>query len=170
MSVVMPKPPSEHAERIARNLARFREELGISQPKMASAVGVPANTWIAWEKGRRIPKGDMLYRIADALDRSSDDLAAESPPPAVNPLAPCFGLAVISDEAPPDLVRRASAMVRDLNREYRKIAADRAAAPGPSQADRNEAAARVAQQLAATVGARSRVAKHGPASTPKRSK
>lgn len=129
----MPKPPTDHEKRIARNLRAFREEFGLSQSKMASAVGVPTDTWIKWETGARTPGGDMIFRIADAVDRPTDDLAAETPPPARTSIPPAFGLVVVDERVNYDLKRRAELVVADLNREHRRLigVAEKGAPPKP---------------------------------------
>jgi transcriptional regulator with XRE-family HTH domain len=170
MTDPMAKAPSDQQVRIARNLAQFRKELGLSQPKMGQVVGVPANTWVAWETGRRTPKGDMIFRIADAFDRPAEDLIAENPPAAVNPIAPCFGLAVIDEDAPTEMVKRASTLIKDLNREHRKLVLAQGGSPGHTQTEREKVGARAARALGLTPSSQTPVAKRGRSGTPRRSK
>jgi len=71
--------------------ARLREErnrLGLSQPKLAEAVGVSKNTVIAWEKGTTSPnavqlsglsvlKFDVLYILTGQYAGPSEPLAPD---------------------------------------------------------------------------------------------
>jgi transcriptional regulator with XRE-family HTH domain len=116
----MAKPLSERKKRTAANLRFFREELGISQAKMAAAIGVPANTWSTWEQGGRSPSAEMIYRIAEVLDRSADDIAAEKPEPTALPYPPAVALIQVDSNADQATLKMAAHYVRELNRKHRQ--------------------------------------------------
>lgn len=120
MGLSVAKPANPQVERIARNLRSFREEFGLSQPKMAAVVGVPPDTWIKWEAGTRTPGGEMLFRIADAIDRSVDDIGAEKPTPMPNRKPPALALSVLDNAIGADLLAEASRFLRDVNRKHRQ--------------------------------------------------
>jgi transcriptional regulator with XRE-family HTH domain len=116
----MAKQRTERQNRVARNLVFFRKEFGLSQAKIAAAVGVPANTWSSWEQAIRAPGTEMMFRIAEVLDRTVDELAAEKPEPSALPFPPAVALIVVDDAADPDALKNAVAYVRDLNRKHRQ--------------------------------------------------
>ncbi len=168
MTIVMAKTAPEELSQLARNLRRFRTDLGLSQAKMGQVVGVPADTWIKWETGHRTPGGDMIFRIADALDRPSDDLNSATPSKGSD-IAPGFGLAVVDDSMPLELVKRASTLIRDLNREHRKMVAA-AGRPAPDQHDRAKLAKSVAPPQGRPAGKASPAAKPQQSGTRPQSK
>ena len=51
-----------------------REQKGISQKEFAEKIGVPANTLCQWETGKREPDYEMLKKIANCLEVSTDYL------------------------------------------------------------------------------------------------
>jgi transcriptional regulator with XRE-family HTH domain len=126
----MAKPLSERKKRTAANLRFFRKELGISQAKMAAAIGVPANTWSTWEQSGRSPSAEMIYRIAEVLDRSADDIAAEKPEPAALPYPPAVALIQVDDDVDPAMLKMAAHYVRELNRKHRQRRAKQRQAVG----------------------------------------
>lgn len=61
-------------ERFAENLRRFRENAGYKQAKdFASVLGIKYSTYMPYEQGRE-PKYELLCKIADLLNVSTDDL------------------------------------------------------------------------------------------------
>ena len=61
-------------DRLAINIAQYREERGLSQREAAAAVGVSTNTWARWERGERTPKLERWDRIAAVLGTSAPSL------------------------------------------------------------------------------------------------
>jgi predicted transcriptional regulator len=53
---------------IAQDVADRRQELGLSQRKLAELVGTTQSAIARLERGGRPPRIDTLLRIADALD------------------------------------------------------------------------------------------------------
>lgn len=54
------------------NLKEFREQLGLTQEKMAYLCGVHVNTWGKWERRERQPPAiaEMYFRIIIWLNRT----------------------------------------------------------------------------------------------------
>ena len=67
---------------LGNRLKKLREELGMSQAKLAAKTGIPVSTLRFWEYGLRTPLLDATLRVAEALGVSLDELAgrAESRP------------------------------------------------------------------------------------------
>jgi transcriptional regulator with XRE-family HTH domain len=116
------------AERIAKNIKRFRKEWDISASQLAAIMGAPANTVQSYERGDR---GALraIYRIADAFGRPADHLRMDDPPGPVEPHPPAFGLVPIAKEVDEDLVERARLAIADINREHRARERKRARPP-----------------------------------------
>lgn len=55
-------------------LRKHREATDISAAELAEAVGVSPLTVFAWERGRSMPNGAVLFRVAAALSCSFVDL------------------------------------------------------------------------------------------------
>lgn len=57
------------------NLRHYREQAGYKTAKeFADILNIPYNTYTAYENQKREPKIDMLIKIADLLQVSTDDL------------------------------------------------------------------------------------------------
>lgn len=57
------------------NLRHYREKAGYKTAKdFSNALGIPYNTYTAYENQKREPKLDMLVKIADLLNVSTDEL------------------------------------------------------------------------------------------------
>lgn len=56
------------------NLRYYREKVGYSTKKIAELLGISANTYAGYEIRGREPKYEMLVKIADLLQVSTDDL------------------------------------------------------------------------------------------------
>jgi len=67
---------------LGNRLKKLREELGMSQAKLAAKTGIPVSTLRFWEYGLRTPLLDATLHVAEALGVSLDELAgrAESRP------------------------------------------------------------------------------------------
>jgi transcriptional regulator with XRE-family HTH domain len=55
-------------------LRSAREETGLTQEGLARRVDVPLRTYVRYEHGDSIPKGDALVRLARALGTTAEDL------------------------------------------------------------------------------------------------
>ena len=64
---------------VAMRLKEFRQVRGLTQEKLAQAVGVGLNTIRKWERGDRTPGLYLAMRLALALDVSLDELAGMPP-------------------------------------------------------------------------------------------
>jgi transcriptional regulator with XRE-family HTH domain len=53
---------------LSYKLKMWRQGLGLSQVKMAKAVGVDEGTWRRWEAGRRLPAFTHMERVSRFLD------------------------------------------------------------------------------------------------------
>lgn len=58
-------------------LQEFRQRAGLSQAELAKAARLPAASLRNWEQGRRLPRLDAAYRLAQALGISLDELAGD---------------------------------------------------------------------------------------------
>jgi transcriptional regulator with XRE-family HTH domain len=86
-----------HGSEWGREIRRRRTGLGLSQARVAEAVGVPVLAVGRWERGERTPAPEQLRALAGVLEAGPDEMAvwAESLPSArtldleiVEPLAP----------------------------------------------------------------------------------
>ena len=57
-----------------------RSRAGLSQAKLADAVGVTDAAVCQWEKGKQLPRASLLPKIAEALDCTVDELLAPDSP------------------------------------------------------------------------------------------
>lgn len=62
--------------RLARNIRSLREGRGASQVELAKLAGVPRATWGNLESGAGNPTLQVLYRVANALSVSLEELLA----------------------------------------------------------------------------------------------
>lgn len=51
-----------------------RRTAGLTQEELAEKVGVTVSAIANYERGRRCPRGDILKRLARALDVAMEDL------------------------------------------------------------------------------------------------
>ena len=58
-------------------IQRRREELGLSAPGLAKALGVTKQAWYMWEHGDTVPSAAYLPAMADLLQCSIEDLYRE---------------------------------------------------------------------------------------------
>ncbi len=65
------------AARLAHNLQKLRETRGATQQQMAKLAGMPRATWTHLESGEGNPTLGVLYRAAQALGVSLEELIAE---------------------------------------------------------------------------------------------
>ena len=55
-------------------ISRLRIERCLTQAQLAEQIGVHKNRICDWEKGKFMPRGENLMKLAEALDCSIDDL------------------------------------------------------------------------------------------------
>ncbi|MDI9835496.1 helix-turn-helix transcriptional regulator [Streptomyces sp. KAU_LT] len=77
----------------------LREELGLSRPQLAQALGVGPSTIAGWESGRD-PSGEVREKYAYFLEGARTKLAADSTPPADEPTLPSTGSPTEAAPAP----------------------------------------------------------------------
>lgn len=58
-------------------IRELREANGIRQSELASCLGVSQNTVSQWETGARIPRVDMLKKIASLFGCTVDELLTQ---------------------------------------------------------------------------------------------
>lgn len=58
-----------------KNLKKYRNLKKLSQEDMANKLDISRPAYTGYETGRRKPSLDMLYKIADILEVSIDDLS-----------------------------------------------------------------------------------------------
>ncbi len=59
---------------LAENIRKYRKERGLTQERLAEALGVTPGAVYKWESGLSVPELDMLVDIADFFDTSVDSL------------------------------------------------------------------------------------------------
>jgi len=64
------------ADRLGRNIRALRETRGATQAELAKLAGVPRATWGNLESGAGNPTLQVLYRVAQALQVSLEELLA----------------------------------------------------------------------------------------------
>lgn len=62
-------------------LKTIRIQRSLTRSQLASLLGVTENAVVKWELGMREPKYEMLVKICDALDVTSDYLLGRTPDP-----------------------------------------------------------------------------------------
>ena len=60
-------------------IRELREEAGLKQGELASILGIKQNTLSTWETGRYEPDNEMLRKIADYFDVTTDYVLGRSP-------------------------------------------------------------------------------------------
>lgn len=58
---------SFNKDSIGENIMRLRKELRMTQEKLAELTGLSCNSIINYEKGRRIPTVENIYKLSSAL-------------------------------------------------------------------------------------------------------
>ena len=59
---------------VAQRIKYYRKLKGITQKELGEKIGVKHNTVSSYENGVNEPEQDLLFKIADALDISINDL------------------------------------------------------------------------------------------------
>ncbi|MEO8183881.1 MAG: XRE family transcriptional regulator [Deltaproteobacteria bacterium] len=68
--------PDDLADRLARNIRTLREARSATQAELAKLAGLPRATWGNLESGAGNPTLQVLYRVAQALQVSLEELLA----------------------------------------------------------------------------------------------
>jgi transcriptional regulator with XRE-family HTH domain len=68
--------PDDLADRLARNIRTLREARSATQAELAKLAGLPRATWGNLESGSGNPTLQVLYRVAQALQVSLEELLA----------------------------------------------------------------------------------------------
>ena len=63
----------------AINLLKLRESIGKSRKQMADEIGVSLSAYTNYEAGNRVPKIDIIPKLATALHVSTDELLGFTP-------------------------------------------------------------------------------------------
>jgi transcriptional regulator with XRE-family HTH domain len=71
-----PAMNTDLADRLGRNIRALRETRGATQAELAKLAGVPRATWGNLESGAGNPTLQVLYRVAQALQVSLEELLA----------------------------------------------------------------------------------------------
>ena len=66
-------------ELLGSNIKSYRNNLGISQAKLAEMINMATNYLGLIEGGKKFPSADMIERIASALGKDSSDLFSITP-------------------------------------------------------------------------------------------
>jgi transcriptional regulator with XRE-family HTH domain len=61
-------------EIVGKNIRSLREKRGLAQKFVAEKIGVKNNTLSGYEAGRRLPDADILQKLADFFEVSTDFL------------------------------------------------------------------------------------------------
>ena len=64
---VLLRVPRFPAQTLGERVRRFRLEQGLYQVQLAELARVDEMTIVNWEKGRTVPRGERLARLATAL-------------------------------------------------------------------------------------------------------
>ena len=64
---------------LGQNIKRFRGEAHLSQEKMAELVGVSRQAVTKWEADQSAPSTENLFRLAEVLSVTVDDLVGPEP-------------------------------------------------------------------------------------------
>ena len=59
---------------LGENIARYRNEKGLSQEKVAEYIGVSRQAVTKWESNISRPSSDNLFKLAEILEVSVDNL------------------------------------------------------------------------------------------------
>ena len=61
-------------ERIGRKIKELRVDMGITQAKLAKALGITQDSVSLWENGKRLPDTQYVIAICRFFDASADYL------------------------------------------------------------------------------------------------
>jgi transcriptional regulator with XRE-family HTH domain len=136
---------------MAREARRRRIELGLSQARLASSLGVSTTQIGRWERGEAVPTPAQLRALAEVLDLTPSDIDSWLDDLALGEVTPTISIEIMeggSAPAPPDpwevpphklisppVLDRAALVVRSADRTPRSADGDDAALVGRSAWD-----------------------------------
>lgn len=101
---------------IGKRIRARRLALGLSQPKLAKALGIPQQTIAGWETGvAKRPR--MLLEAANVLCTTQEWLLREEGPEVSVPDNPKAQIAATLDSLDPKLIPAALEFIRNLKRK-----------------------------------------------------
>lgn len=68
-------------EKLGCSLRRFRETFKLNQREVSRALGVPYQSYQAYEYGKSVPSAEIIFKLADAYNVSADYLLGRSDMP-----------------------------------------------------------------------------------------
>ena len=68
-------------EKLGASLKRFRENFKLNQRDVSRAIGIPYQSYQAYEYGKSVPSAEVIFKIANAYDVSTDYLLGRSDMP-----------------------------------------------------------------------------------------
>ena len=66
---------------VGEGLKRFRKSIGLTQTELAERIGIMQQVYYRYETGRNMPPVEIVLRIADAFNVSTDYLLGRSDAP-----------------------------------------------------------------------------------------
>jgi len=79
-SLRMGRPAQRERPAYGQHLAQLREAAGLTQQQLAAKLGVQQSNIAFWERWDKPPRGDVLPKLAEALNVSTDELLGVTPP------------------------------------------------------------------------------------------
>jgi transcriptional regulator with XRE-family HTH domain len=76
----MGRPATSQRGAYGRHLLTLREAAGLTQQQLADKLGVSVSNVGFWERWDKPPRGDIISKLAEALDVSADELLGTTPP------------------------------------------------------------------------------------------
>lgn len=106
-------------EIIRKNLAKFRNEAGLTLEEASQAAGISLDYLNKIEKGRRgVPGASLLRKLGEVYGHVVDHFFLETPPPLDRALMPAFAMKVLAKDADPKLVEEVSEFLANVNRKH----------------------------------------------------
>lgn len=62
------------SENVGAALKRFRKKYNLNQRQVASAIQIPYQSYQTYEYGKSVPSSEVIFKIADAYNVSTDYL------------------------------------------------------------------------------------------------
>lgn len=76
----MGRPAQNSRPAYGQHLAELREAASLTQQQLADQLGVPQSNITFWERSEKPPRGEVLPKLAAALNVSVDELLGVTPP------------------------------------------------------------------------------------------
>ncbi len=93
----------------AERITAIRKAAGHTRPQMAEALGISQSTVISWEHQQRMPSLDMLIKLADLYQVTTDELLGRPLPLPAAPPAP--NLSPLQNQRLKQLIKEAYLLV-----------------------------------------------------------